>query len=108
MIKEKKILTVDDLTTLSEITNDNKTYEILVKTRNILQNNTNKYLFKRAKDELEEIGFKANMIKFGTAESHLFATKSKQIDILDNKILRVGMGQDKPYEARWLEIEIKI
>lgn len=92
----------------SDYASDINTKKTLRDTYKILNSMETRNLTRQTKVRLANIGFRYNEKKFGDAASHDWATRSMQIDIIDSNLLRIGLGQDKPYTARWLEIPIKL
>ena len=65
-----------------------------------------KYLTKELKYSLMKLGFEYKEKYLNTNDAQDYVTRSKQIDIIDRKILRIGLGKDKLYTCRWLEVPV--
>jgi hypothetical protein len=106
---DKRKITIDELKVLRDVVSDTQTKEILTKTLDIFNKYSNfKYISKNFKKDLEEIGFvyvSKYVYKIG---DRIFETKSKEIDIINGNILRIGIGRVKKYNPEWLEIELKL
>ena len=86
---------------------DTNTKEILAETANLLEKyKERKYLTKELKYSLMKLGYEYKEKYLNTNDAQDYVTRSKQIDIIDRNILRIGLGKDKLYTCRWLEVPI--
>ena len=104
---EKKIVTKEELKILSTMVDDTTTKNILRETADLLEKyKVRKYLTKELKYSLMKLGFEYKEKYLNTNDAQDYVTRSKQIDIIDRKILRIGLGKDKLYTCRWLEVPV--
>ena len=104
---EKKIVTKEELKVLSTMVDDTITKNILRETADLLEKyKARKYLTKELKYSLMKLGFEYKEKYLNTNDAQDYVTRSKQIDIIDRKILRIGLGKDKLYTCRWLEVPV--
>lgn len=97
-----------ELELLADFAKDEQTRNILNETAKILNEMTTKTLTKQTKEKLINLGYVAVEMNVAPKQSQIYSTQSKQIDIIDNKVLRVGMSNRLKYSHRWLEININL
>ena len=97
-----------ELELLADFAKDETTKDILNETAKILNEMTTKTLTKQTKEKLFNLGYKAVEMNIAPKQNQIYSTQSKQIDIIDNTLLRIGMSNRLKYSHRWLEININI
>lgn len=66
-----------------------------------------KYMTKKSIQRLAGFGWTEKMIYAKTSDDQLFTTKSKQIDLINNTKLRIGLGKRGLYDYNWIEIDVE-
>ena len=75
-----------------------------------MYNNKKKYITKKMKEKIKEIGFKEKTLYCYRIADKIYENKAGEIDIIENEkgiILRVGIGRKLQYNPVWFELKIK-
>ena len=96
---------IDELEVLIDLVDDKITKNQLKQIHSILTKKK-KYITKYTKLELEQMGFVKKDIYMSNEQNHTLNIMSGEIDIIDNKIVRVGLGRVSKYNAEWYELEL--
>ena len=104
MIEIKKY-EIEELKILATLVEDEKTKEQLNNVYEVLKNKK-KYVTKFTKLELEYLGFKINTTYLTSDRNYIMNILSGEVDIVNGKVLRIGLGRIDKFNPRWYELEL--